>query len=45
MKVYVVKEENGYKCSIIGVYSEREKAVEKKMENFTDRDIHECKVE
>lgn len=45
MKVWVVKEDNGYRCNIIGVYSDMAKAMEKKMECFIDRDIVECEVE
>ena len=45
MKVYIVTEDNEFRCKIVGAYSDRSKALEKKMENFTDRDIHECEVE
>jgi hypothetical protein len=45
MKVYVVIEDGEFKCDVIGVYADRSKALEKKMEAFSNRDIHECEVE
>lgn len=45
MKVYVVVEDGVFKHNIIGVYTDRSKALEKKMEDFFERDIHECEVE
>lgn len=45
MKVYVVIEDGEFKCDIVGVYMNEIKALEKKMKNFTNRDIIECEVE
>ncbi len=45
MKVYIVIEDNEFKCDVIGVYMDRTKALEKKMEYFSGRDIIECEVE
>lgn len=45
MKVYVVVEDGVFKCDVIGVYADRSKALEKKMEDFFERDIVECEVE
>lgn len=45
MKVYVVIEDGEFKCDVIGVYTDRIKALKKKMEYFFNRDIVECEVE
>lgn len=45
MKVYVVIEDGEFKCDVLGVYTDRSKAVEKKMEKFLYRNIHECELE
>lgn len=45
MKVYVVIEDGEFKCDVLGVYTDRSKALEKKMEYFFNRDIVECEVE
>lgn len=45
MKVYVVVEDGEFKCDVVGVYMDKTKAVEKKMECVFDRDIVEREVE
>ena len=45
MKVYVVIEDGEFGCKTVGVYADRSKALEKKMEDFLNRDINECEVE
>ena len=45
MKVYVVIEDNEFKCDIIGVYTDRMKATEKKLECLYNRSVIECEVE
>ena len=45
MKVYVVIEDGEFKCDVIGVYADKNKALESKMKNFVNRDIVEREVE
>lgn len=45
MKVYVVIEDGEFKCNVVGVYMDKNKALENKMKNFANRDIVEYEVE
>lgn len=45
MKVWAVTEENGYRCYIVGIYMDKEKAMKKAKECLADRDIKEYDVE
>lgn len=45
MKVYVVIEDGEFKCDVVGVYMNKDKALKKKMERNFDRDIIECEME
>lgn len=45
MKVYVVIEDGEFKCDVVGVYMDKNKALENKMKNLVNRDIVECDME
>lgn len=45
MKVYVVIEDGEFKYDVVGVYADKNKALESKIKNFANRDIIECEVE
>lgn len=45
MKVWAVTEENGYRCIVVGIYKDKEKAMDKMKECLAHRSINECEVE
>lgn len=45
MRVWIVTEENGFRCIVIGVYDNKEKATKKMEECLANRSVKEYEVE